>query len=125
MLEDGWGDGLKPEERLRRAIAASALERADILEVRTEWKPSPPMKRWPSKPKTPLGGFDLAFRMKGEGGITVAAETKWSGGRGPDALDQTPWDAIKLAHAREIKGVRRASLSSAPEDRVPEHRVAN
>lgn len=40
MLEDGWGDGLKPEERLRRAIAASALERADILGVRTEWKPA-------------------------------------------------------------------------------------
>ncbi len=80
------------------------------------------MKRWPSKPKTPLGGFDLAFC---EGGITVAAETKWSGGRGLDALDQTPWDAIKLAHAREIKGVRRASLSSAPEDRAPELRVAN
>lgn len=42
LLESGWGQGLNPEERLRRAIAACALERPDVLEVRIrpEWKPA-------------------------------------------------------------------------------------
>jgi hypothetical protein len=71
-----WGESLKSEERLRRVIAACALESSDVLQVqiRPEWRP--PMKLFPSKPGNPLGGFDLAFRMQGDGGVTVAAETK-------------------------------------------------
>ena len=114
LLETGWGDGLPPEERLRRSIAACALESQHVLQVqiRPEWKPK--MRLWPSKVGNPLGGFDLAFRMKGDGGITVAAETKWSTGTKVDALDETPWDVIKLLHARAtVGGVRWALLITA------------
>src|SRR6266516_2183199 len=114
LLESGWGEGLQPEERLRRSIAACALESPHVLQVqiRPEWKPKMPL--WPSKVGNPLGGFDLAFRMKGDGGITVAAETKWSTGTKVDALDETPWDVIKLVHARAtVGGVRWALLITA------------
>jgi len=114
LLQTGWGEGLKSEERLRRSIAACALESPNVLQVqiRPEWKPK--MRLWPSKVGNPLGGFDLAFRMKGDGGITVAAETKWSTGRKVDALDETPWDVIKLVHVRAtVGGVRWALLITA------------
>jgi hypothetical protein len=116
LLEEGWGESLKSEERLRRAIVACALESSDVLEVRIrpEWKP--PMKLFPSKPSNPLGGFDLAFRMKGDDGVSVAAETKWSTGTKLDALDETPWDVLKLVHARTIRSVRWTLLiTAAPE----------
>ena len=52
--------------------------------------------------------------MKGDGGITVAAETKWSTGTKLEALDETPWDVIKLVHARAtVTGVRWALLITA------------
>jgi hypothetical protein len=82
-------------------------------QIRPEWQPA--MNCF-SRPKTPLGGFDLAFRMKGDGGVTVAAETKWSGGTGVDALDQTPWDVLKLIHSRTIDTVRWALLITAAPD---------
>jgi hypothetical protein len=114
LLEAGWGADLKQEERLRRAVMVCALERLDVHEVLKEWKPQPALKRWRHVKGSPLGGFDLAFRMKGDGGVTVVAETKWSGGTGPDALDQTPWDALKLLHARAtIREIRWALLITA------------
>lgn len=47
-------------------------------------------------------------------GSRFAAETKWSTGTKLDALDETPWDAIKLVHARStLQGVRWALLITA------------
>jgi hypothetical protein len=116
LLERGWGASLKTEERLRRAIAACALELSEVLQVqiRPEWQP--PMQLFPSRPTNPLGGFDLAFRMRGDGGVTVAAETKWSTGTKVNALDETPWDVLKLVHARTVPKVRWALLVTAAPD---------
>src|SRR5438128_9649170 len=47
-------------------------------------------------------------------GITVAGGTKWSTGTKLEALDETPWDVIKLVHARAtVTGVRWALLITA------------
>ncbi len=118
LLEEDWGESLKSEERLRRAIVACALESSDVLEVRIrpEWKP--PMKLFPSKPSNPLGGFDLAFRMKGDDGVSVAAETKWSTGTKLDALDETPWDVLNSC-TRERFGAFAGRFSSPPLRSLP------
>ena len=109
LEEDGFGAGLKPEERLRQALAQALREQSQIAEVLTtpEWRPE--MRFWPAT-EGRLGGFDVSFRDVASEAWSGVVETKWKKG-GVDALDEVLWDAFKLAHAVEtIDGVCDAFL---------------
>jgi hypothetical protein len=89
---------MKPEARLRRAVAEQIRASPDVTAVMAgpEWRPDMPL--WPRVTGGQLGGFDLAFQLADPDSMNVVAETKWSSG-GIDALDEVLWDAFKLAHA--------------------------
>jgi hypothetical protein len=61
-LGAGFGLELKPEERLRQAVAEELRGQRQIAEVVTEPEWRPEMRWWPNVPQGRLGGFDLAFR---------------------------------------------------------------
>jgi hypothetical protein len=119
LLENGYESERKPEARFRlafvEALAGSSHVVAtapDPVSKTAELRPLLP--EWPSQPKSPLGGFDLAVRVAGDAAESwrYLAEFKW------DALWMQLWDAYKLCHASRLPGVEEVFLVAIATERA-------
>jgi hypothetical protein len=101
-IESGYGLEIKRrEDRLRQALRASLVERAQVVEVRIspEWRPELRFWPWSTDGTKKLGGFDCAIRFAGDDSYSLVAELKWTHHGYVNALDEAIWDAFKLAQA--------------------------
>jgi hypothetical protein len=128
MLEQGFGAELKPEERIRQALATTLREQRQIEEVTTrpEWRPAMPW--WHDVPGGKLGGFDLACeaswwapRKKGGGEKARGRYRCWAPG-GPSLLENDGQRAGTMRSAtNDSRSVAREAVSVAVRGAVRAH----
>lgn len=102
LMTAGYGAERTPEEGLRQCFLAALHERDEVEATQPGLGSTAELHRqlaeWPNVADSPLGGFDLAVKLRGDESWRYHGEFKW------DALWMELWDAFKLAHAARLPG---------------------
>lgn len=108
LYERGVAPNRKPEARVRECFLLALHEIPEVAATQPEIGKSKEfhedLAEWPDVPGSPLGGFDLAVRLRSDESWRYLAEFKW------DKLWMVLWDLFKLTHGSRLPGIEATFL---------------